>query len=102
MFILLEAFRDSFVTAAESASPSSLDTRTNLHKVEAAEEGLLLGESAEHTASKAHRPTPIPTTHPSIPLLATRAKLNFHQKSSSSRLTGSTTSSPEGGRGWPG
>jgi hypothetical protein len=35
--------------------------------VEAAEEGLLLGESAEYTASQAHLPTPVPTTHPSIP-----------------------------------
>jgi hypothetical protein len=30
--------------------------------VEAAEEGLLLGESAEYAASQAHRPTPIPMT----------------------------------------
>jgi hypothetical protein len=32
--------------------------------VEAAEEGLLLGESAEYTASQAHQPTTVPTTHP--------------------------------------
>jgi hypothetical protein len=95
MFIFLEASIDSFVTAAESASQSSPRTRANLHQVEAAEEGLLLGESAEYTASQAHRPTQVPTTHPSIPPPATRAKLRFHQRSSSSRLTGSTTSSPE-------
>jgi hypothetical protein len=63
MFIFLEAFRDPFVTAAEAASQSSSGTRANLHKAEAAEEGLLLGESTEYTASQAHRPTPVPTTH---------------------------------------
>jgi hypothetical protein len=42
LFIFLEAFRDPFVTAAESASQSSPGTRANLHKVEAAKEGLLL------------------------------------------------------------
>ena len=51
MFIFLEAFRDPFVTAAEAASQSSSDTRANLHKVEAAEKGLLLVKSAEYTAS---------------------------------------------------
>jgi hypothetical protein len=51
MFIFLEVFRDSFVTAVESASQSSPGTRANLHKVEAAEEGLLLGGSAEYTDS---------------------------------------------------
>ena len=66
MFIFLEVFRDPFVTAAEAASQSSSSIKANLHKVEAAEEGLLLGESAEYTAS---------------------------QRSSSSRLTESTTSS---------
>jgi hypothetical protein len=80
LFIFLEAFRDPFVTTAEPASRSSPSTRANLHKVEAAEEGLLLGESAEYTAPQAHRPTPISTTHPSIPPLATRAKLRFLPK----------------------
>ena len=51
MFIFLEAFRDPFVTADKAASQSSLGTRANLHKVEAAEEGLLLDESAKYTAS---------------------------------------------------
>jgi hypothetical protein len=37
LFIFLEAFRDPFITAAEAASQSSLGTRSNLHKVEAAE-----------------------------------------------------------------
>ena len=67
MFLFLEAFRDPFVTAAETASQSSSSIRANLHKVEATEEGLLLGESTEYTASQAHQPTPVPTTHPSIP-----------------------------------
>ena len=80
MFIFFEAFRDPFVTAAEAASQSSSGTRANLHKVEAAEEGLLLGESAEYTASQAHRPTPVPTMHPSITPPATRAKLRFSPK----------------------
>ena len=80
MFIVLEAFRDPFVTAAEAASQSSSDTRAKLHKVEAVEEGLLLGESAEYTASQAHWPTPVPTMHPSIPPPATRAKLRFSPK----------------------
>ena len=79
MFIFLEAFRDPFVTAAEAASQSSSGTRANLHKVEAAEEDLLLGESA-NTASQAHRPTPVPTTHPPIPSPAIRAKLRFSPK----------------------
>jgi len=48
--------------------------------VEAAEEGLLLGESAEYTASQTHRPTLVPTTHPSIPPPATQAKLRFSPK----------------------
>ena len=43
MFIFLEAFKDPFVITAEAASQSSSGTRANLHKVEAAEEGLLLG-----------------------------------------------------------
>jgi hypothetical protein len=51
MCIFFEAFRNPFVTAAESASQSSPGTRVNLHKVEAVEEGLLLGESVEYTAS---------------------------------------------------
>ena len=74
------AFRDPFVTAAEAASQSSSGTRANLHKVEAADEGLLLGESAEYTASQAHRPTPVPTMHHSTPPPATRAKLRFSPK----------------------
>jgi hypothetical protein len=80
LFIFLEASRDSFVTAAESASQSSPGTRANLHQVEAAEEGLLLRELAEYTASQAQWPTPVPTTHPSIPPPATRAKLRFSPK----------------------
>jgi hypothetical protein len=80
MFVFLEAFRDTFVTAAESASQSSSGTRANLHKVEAAEEGLLLGESVEYIVSQAHRPTPVPMTHPSIPPPETRAKLRFSPK----------------------
>jgi hypothetical protein len=96
LFILLEAFRHSFVTVAESASQSSLDTRVNLHKVKAAEEGLLLGESVEYTASQAHRPTPVPMTHPSIPPPATRAKLRFSPKIIFLEIN-RTTSSPEEG-----
>jgi hypothetical protein len=80
LFIVLEAFRDPFVTAAEAPSQSSPGTRANHHKVEAAEEGLLIGESAEYTTSQAHRQTPVPTTHPSIPLPANRAKLRFSPK----------------------
>ena len=76
MFIFLEAFRDPSVTAIDAASQSSSGTRAKLHKVEAAEEDLLLGESAD-VASQAHRPTPVPTTHPSISSPATRAKLTF-------------------------
>jgi hypothetical protein len=52
LFIFLEAFRDPFVTAAEAALQSSSGTRANLHMVEATEEGLLLDESAEYTASQ--------------------------------------------------
>jgi len=48
--------------------------------MEAAEEGLLLSESAEYTVSQAHRPTPVPTTYPSIPPPVTRAKLRFSPK----------------------
>jgi hypothetical protein len=48
--------------------------------VEAAEEGLLLGESAKYTASQEHQPTSVPTTHFSIPPPATRAKLRFSPK----------------------
>jgi hypothetical protein len=51
MFIFLEAFSDPFVTITESASQLSSGTRANLHEVEATEEGLLLGESTEYTAS---------------------------------------------------
>ena len=80
MFIFLEGFRDPFVTAAEATSQSSSGTRANLHKVETADKDLLLGESVEYTASQAHRPTPVPTTHSSIPPPATRAKLRFSPK----------------------
>jgi hypothetical protein len=48
--------------------------------VEAAEEGLLLGESAEYITSQAHRPTLVLTTQPSFPTPATRAKLRFSPK----------------------
>jgi hypothetical protein len=71
MFIFFEAFSDPFVPAVEAASQSSLGTKVKLRKVETAEEGLLLGESAEYTASQAHRPTIVPTTHPSFPAPAT-------------------------------
>jgi hypothetical protein len=79
-FISLKAFSDPFVAAIEAVSQSSSSTRAKLHKVEAAEEGLLLSESAEYTASQAHRPTPVPTTHPSFPLLGTQAMLRFLPK----------------------
>ncbi|CAL4957619.1 unnamed protein product [Urochloa decumbens] len=71
------SFRDLFVTADQTASQSSPDARAKLHKVEAAEEGLLLGADAEYNASQAHRPTPAPTTQHSNPTPATRAKLGF-------------------------
>jgi hypothetical protein len=48
--------------------------------VEATEEGLLLGESAEYAASQVHRPTPVPTTHHSFPPLAIREMLRFLPK----------------------
>jgi hypothetical protein len=80
LIIFLEIFRDPFVTAAEAASQSSPGTRANLHKVEAAEEGLLLGELAKYTASQVHRSTPVPTTHPSKPSPATQAKLRLSPK----------------------
>jgi hypothetical protein len=80
LFIFLEDFRDPFITAAKATSQSSSGTRANLHKVEAAEESLLLRESAEYTTSQAHRPTSISMTHPLIPPLATRAKLRFSPK----------------------
>jgi hypothetical protein len=80
LFIFLEAFNDPFVTTVEAASQSSSGTRAKLHKVEAAEEGLLLGESAEYAASQAHRPTPVPTTHPSLPSPTTQAMLIFLPK----------------------
>jgi hypothetical protein len=80
MFIFLEAFSDPFVTAVEATSQSSPGTRAKLHKVEAVEEGLLLGEIAEYAAPQAHCPTPIPTTHPSFPPPATRAMLKFLAK----------------------
>jgi hypothetical protein len=54
LIIFLEAFGDLFVAAAEAAFQSSPGTKANLHKVEAVEEGLLLGELAEYTASSTH------------------------------------------------
>jgi hypothetical protein len=80
MFIFLEAFNNPFVPAVEAASQSSLGTKVKLYKVEAADEGLLLGESAEYTASQGHQPTLVPTTHPSFPPSATRAILRFLPK----------------------
>jgi hypothetical protein len=71
LFIFLEAFSDPFVAVVKAASQSSPGTSAKLHKVEAAEEGLLLGKSADYAASQAHQPTPVPTTRPSIPLVAT-------------------------------
>jgi hypothetical protein len=81
LIIFLKAFRDSFVTATEATSQLTTDAIAKLHKVEAVEEGLLLGESAEYTDSQAHRPTPTPKTQPSFPTHATRAKLRFPPKS---------------------
>jgi hypothetical protein len=78
--IFLETFSDPFVAAVETTSQSSLGTRAKLHKVEAAEEGLLLGETIEYAASQAHRPTPVPMTHPSFPSPATRVMLRFPPK----------------------
>jgi hypothetical protein len=80
LIIFLEVFGDLFVAAAEAAFQSSPGTKANLHKVEAAEEGLLLGELADYTASQAHRLTPVPTMHPSKPSPAPRAKLRFSPK----------------------
>jgi hypothetical protein len=74
---LARALRVSFVTAAETASRLSSDARAKLHKMEVAEEGLLLGKSAEYTASQVHRPTPTPTPPHSIPPPTTRAQLGF-------------------------
>jgi hypothetical protein len=51
MFIFLEAFSDPLIAVVEAASQSSPGTRAKLHKVEAADEGLLLGESGEYAAS---------------------------------------------------
>jgi hypothetical protein len=48
--------------------------------VEAAVEGLLLGESAKYVASQAHRLTPVPTTHLSFPSPATQSMLRFPSK----------------------
>jgi hypothetical protein len=48
MFIFFEASNSLFVAVVETTSRSSPDTRARLHKVEAAKEGLLLGESAEY------------------------------------------------------
>jgi hypothetical protein len=68
------------VTATKATSQSTPDARAKLHKVEVAEEGLLLGESAKYIASQAHQSTPTPTTQPSFPTPATRAKLKFPPK----------------------
>jgi hypothetical protein len=70
LFIFLEALSDPFVRG----------TKAKLHKVEAAEEGLLIDESAEYTASRAHRPTPVLMMHSSFPPPATRAMLRFLPK----------------------
>jgi hypothetical protein len=80
LFIFLEAFSDLFVAAVEAASQSSPGTRVKLHKVVAAEESLLLGESVEYAASKTHRPILVPMTHPLIPPPTTRAMLRFPRK----------------------
>jgi hypothetical protein len=48
--------------------------------VEAVEEGLLIGKSVEYTASQAHRPALVLTTHPSFPPPAARAMLRFLPK----------------------
>jgi hypothetical protein len=80
LVIFLEAFSDPFITAVEATSQSSPGTRAKVHKVEAAEEGLLPGESTEYAISQAHRPTPVPTTHPSFPPPTTRAMLRFLPK----------------------
>jgi hypothetical protein len=72
-----------------------LGTKVKLHKVEAAEEGLLLGESAEYTASQAHRPTQYPRRILRFHHRQPEQCSDFFQRSSFFRLTGSTTSSPE-------
>jgi hypothetical protein len=95
LFIFPEPFRNPFVTAAETASRSSPGTKVDPHKVEGAEEGLLLGESTEYTASQAHRPTPVPRRILRFHRQQPEQSSDFHQRSSSSRLTGPTTSSPE-------
>jgi hypothetical protein len=51
LIIFLEVLRDPFVTTIEAASQSLSDTGAKLHKVKATEEGLLLGELVEYTAS---------------------------------------------------
>jgi hypothetical protein len=51
LIIFLEVLRDLFVTTVETASQSLPDTGAKLHKVKDAEEGLLLGELVEYTAS---------------------------------------------------
>jgi hypothetical protein len=80
VFIFLKVFSDPFAAAVEAASQSSPDTRAKLHKVKAAEEGLLLGESAEYAVSQPHRPTPVPMMHPSFPSPTTRVMLRFLPK----------------------
>jgi hypothetical protein len=44
LFIFLETLRHPFTTVTEAAPQSLPGTRADLHEVEAAEEGLLLGE----------------------------------------------------------
>jgi hypothetical protein len=80
LIIFLESLRDPFITAAEATSQLSPDATAELHKVEAADEGLLLGELTEYTTSQAHWPTLAHTTQPSFPTSATRAKLRFPPK----------------------
>jgi hypothetical protein len=55
--MFLEASSEPFVAVIETTSQLSPGSRTELHKVEAAKEGLLLGESAEYAAYQTHRPT---------------------------------------------
>jgi hypothetical protein len=59
--ILLEAFRDPFVTAAQAASQSSPDITNNLHKIKAVKEGLLVGKSASTPPPKLSVRNMVPT-----------------------------------------
>jgi hypothetical protein len=80
VIIFFKTLGDPFVAVAEAASQSSSDAKAKLYKVEVAEEGLLLGESAKYTASQLHRSNPAPTTQHFFPTPATRAKLRFPPK----------------------